>query len=107
MTSYEFEVAAKNAAIDLIEYHTREQVPIEKVHTVWFAHVLGHKKCLLFAETIPNVYIEVTYNTIECEMYVDLYEKHLHQKLLASKFNLKAKRGVSNEKSIYLHADDR
>ena len=91
MTSYEFEVAAKNAAISLIKYKYGIEVTIAYVHMVWFTHILGSKKCMLYAEQIPNTYIEVTYSSMRDEMYIDLYEKYLNQKIPSEQFNFKAK----------------
>ena len=43
MTSYEFEVAAKNAVIDIFN-----DLRIEDIQLVWFTHTLGNKKCCLY-----------------------------------------------------------
>lgn len=37
MTSYEFEVAAKNAVVDLIDGAT-----VQDLQLVWFSHTLGN-----------------------------------------------------------------
>lgn len=71
MTSAEFEKQAKKAVADLMG--TVVGIGAEDLETVWFAHVLGNKKCLLFAPKAPNVYFEVTYNFPREEIYVDVY----------------------------------
>ena len=47
MTSYEFEVAAKNAVIRLTKEKYGFEFDITQVQIVWFAHVLGNKKAIL------------------------------------------------------------
>ena len=74
MTSYEFEKMAKNAAIKSAEKYDRG-LTIEDMHIVWFAHVLGNKKCLMFTEKLEGLYFEVTYNSLKEEIYVDTYGK--------------------------------
>ena len=80
MTSYEFEVAAKNAVLKMIgEYYADDEIRttrIENIHMVWFAHVLGHKKAILIDGGVNNRIYEVTYNNRRNEMYVDSYEKN-------------------------------
>ena len=75
MTSYEFEVCAKNAIIAAIGKHYGEQYSIHDIHMTMFSHVLGNKKCLAIDSGFNNRYYEVTYNAREGEMYVDIYEK--------------------------------
>jgi hypothetical protein len=43
MTSYEFEKAAKNAVIQTLS----EDISIDQLDLVWFAHELGYKKCTI------------------------------------------------------------
>ena len=78
MTSYEFEVAAKNAAIEAIKYRYNIDVDIEDINLVWFTHLLGNKKCMLYTPQIEYAYIEVTYSKEKDEMYVDVYEKAIN-----------------------------
>lgn len=75
MTSYEFEVAAKNAVIQAIKQNHDEIFTIEQVHMVWFAHVLGFKKAIMIDGGANNRLYEVTYNRDKNEMYVDEYDK--------------------------------
>jgi len=75
MTSYEFEVAAKNAVIKTIRQRYGEDFIIGQINMVWFAHILGYKKAILI-DNGPNMRIyEVTYNKSQNELYVDAYEK--------------------------------
>ncbi len=74
MTSYEFEKAAKNAVVKVMA-EDGISVTLEELQMVWFAHVLGHKKCTLFAPGLQEIYPEVTYNSAKDELYVDVYDK--------------------------------
>ena len=58
MTSYEFEKAAKNAVIQTLS----ENISIDQLDLVWFAHELGYKKCTIWGQPMGNRYAEVTYN---------------------------------------------
>ncbi len=91
MTSYEFEVAAKNAAIETIKYRYNIDVDIKEINLVWFTHLLGNKKCMLYAWQIETAYIEVTYSKEKDEMYVDVYEKALNVLVPNNKFDFEAK----------------
>ena len=44
MTSYEFKKAAKNAVIKVLN----ENINIDQLDLVWFAHELGYKKCTIW-----------------------------------------------------------
>ena len=46
MTSYEFEKAAKNAVIQTLS----ENINIDQLDLVWFAHELGYKKCTIWGQ---------------------------------------------------------
>ena len=78
MTSYEFEVAAKNAVIDVMKERGVE-MNITDLQLVWFAHILGSKKCLVWGQPMMNKYAEVTYSLESDIFYVDLYEKIQHK----------------------------
>lgn len=80
MTTYEFEVAAKNAVIDFARDRLDLDLMIEDVDVVWMTHVLGFKKCLLFSKRIP-FYCEVTYNLKQDVIYLDVYEKQYHKNI--------------------------
>lgn len=75
MTSYEFEVAAKNAVIDVMRDQFNIEIPFDTLDFVWFAHELGYKKCTLFSYHMNGYYAEVTFNRDRNEVYVDIYEK--------------------------------
>lgn len=93
MTSYEFEVAAKNAVLKLIrsKKHPELSTPtIDQLELVWFAHELGNKKCTIWGPPMGRRYAEVTYNKEKDEMYVDMYVKIQKQTLPSSKFNFTA-----------------
>lgn len=75
MTSYEFEKAAKNAVIKVMRDKYGIELSIQDLDIVWFAHVLGFKKCTLYAKKLGNYYPEVTYNRNMNELYVDVYLK--------------------------------
>lgn len=75
MTSYEFEKAAKNAVIKVMKENHDIDLSIDELELVWFAHVLGYKKCTLYAQKLDNFYPEVTYNRDKDELYVDIYNK--------------------------------
>ena len=91
MTSYEFEKAAKNAVCKVLDDHGIK-VSLDQLQFVWFAHILGNKKCLLYCREMGNLYAEVTYNAdIDNEgMYVDIYQKVHNSKVEVSEFNFSA-----------------
>lgn len=86
MTSYEFEVAAKNAIIDIFG-----ALKIEDIQLVWFTHTLGNKKCCLYISSMDTIYAEVTYSKEHDALWVDIYKKVIHSELTSDKFNFKAK----------------
>lgn len=75
MTSYEFEVAAKNAVIEALHEQYGIEVVIGDLHLVWFSHIVGHKKCLLRSEKAEGIVAEVTWAYDSQTLYVDLYKK--------------------------------
>lgn len=84
MTSYEFEVAAKNAVIDIFN-----DLRIEDIQLVWFTHTLGNKKCCLYAPGMGTSYAEVTYSKEQDVMWVDIYDKIIHSELTSDKFKIR------------------
>lgn len=86
MTSYEFEKAAKNAVIKVLN----ENINIDQLDLVWFAHELGYKKCTIWGSSMGARYAEVTYNRDKDEMYVDIYRKISNTKIPSSEFNFEA-----------------
>ena len=86
MKSYDFEKAAKNAVIDVLG----EDIFIDQLEMVWFAHELGYKKCTIWGEPMRGKYAEVTYNRDKDEMYVVIYQKISNTKISSSEFNFTA-----------------
>jgi len=80
MTSYEFEVAAKNAVIDMLEKRGIKAT-IDDLQLTWFTHLLGNKKCMVYGPIMANLYAEMTYARDSQIMYCDLYQKLDHQEL--------------------------
>lgn len=75
MTSYEFEIAAKNAVATVCHEQFGENYDIGTIQVVWFAHLLGNKKAILIDQGKNRRFYEVTYSRDKHEMYVDTYEK--------------------------------
>ena len=75
MTSYEFEIAAKNAVAQVCKVQFGEHYDISRIQTVWFAHLLGNKKAIMIDEGTNRRFYEVTYNREKSEIYVDAYDK--------------------------------
>lgn len=75
MTSYKFEVAAKNAVMDVILKNHDEVFTIKDLSLVWFARILGYMKAIVIDNGVNNRLYEVTYNIDKDEMYVDEYNK--------------------------------
>ena len=83
MTSYEFEKAAKNAVIQTLS----ENISIDQLGRVWFADELGYKEWTIWGQPMGNRYAEVTYNRDKDEMYVDIYQKIINNKISSDEFN--------------------
>ena len=78
MNSYEFEVAAKNVVIDMLAKRGIEAY-IEDLQLVWFTHLLGNKKCMIYGPVMANLYAEITYARDSQMVYADLYQKLDHK----------------------------
>ena len=91
MTSYEFEVAAKNALIKVLEDDFDIMLSIGDLELVWFAHTVGNKKCLIWGREMGNLYAEVTWYKEHQTMYVDIYRKAQHYGFPASALDFSAK----------------
>ena len=87
MTSYEFEKAAKNAVIKVLN----ENISISELDLVWFAHELGYKKCTIWGVPMGDKYAEVTYNRDSDEMYVDIYQKICNMMIPREEFDMEAR----------------
>ena len=75
MTSYQFEVVAKNAVIDVMKKEYDIDLKIKDIDFVWFAHELGFKRCSIYGPKMGSHYADVTYNRDTFQMYIDIYEK--------------------------------
>lgn len=80
MTSYEFEKTAKNIVIDMLAKRGIE-AKIEDLQLVWFTHLLGNKKCMIYGECMANLYAEITYAWDSQMVYADMYQKLDHKDL--------------------------
>lgn len=90
MTSYEFEVAAKNVVIDMLR---RQGIgaTLEDLQLVWFTHLLGNKKCMIYGPVMANLYAEVTFAADSQMVYADLYMKIDHRDVHDYDLNFTAK----------------
>ena len=80
MTSYEFEKAAKNIVIEMLASRGID-AKIEDLNLVWFTHLLGNKKCMIYGSLMANLYAEITYARDSQMIYADLYQKLDHKEL--------------------------
>ena len=78
--------AAKNAVIMTLS----EDININELDLVWFAHELGYKKCTIWGKPMGNRYAEVTYNRDKDEMYIDIYQKIINKVIGRDEFNFEA-----------------
>ena len=91
MTSYDFEKTAKNAVIEVLKATTtHNNIAINELDLVWFAHELGYKKCTIWGLPMGDLYAEVTYNRDKDEMYVDIYKKVSNTRITSDGFNFEA-----------------
>ena len=90
MSSYEFEVAAKNAVKEVCLKYYGEVYGIKDIQMVWFSHILGFKKAILINNGPDLRIFEVTYNRDKNEMYVDSYSKTSNDVLMQADINTNA-----------------
>ena len=90
MTSYEFEVAAKNAVAKIIGETYDEEYNIHELHLTSFSHVLGNKKCTMIDCGVNNRYYEVTYDAVKNAMYVDVYDKQRNVRIPGESLDFQA-----------------
>ena len=88
MSTYEFEVIAKNAVIKLIQDKFGEEYTIGQINVVWMAHVLGYKKVILIDSGENTRMYEVTYNLEKNELYADVYVKVSNTLIPEDQFDL-------------------
>ena len=87
MTSYQFEVAAKNAVMDVIKKNHNEDFVISDLSFVWFARILGYMKAIVIDNGLNNRLYEVTYDADTHAMYVDEYNKQTNTVFTAEEIN--------------------
>jgi len=75
MTSYEYQVKAKNELIKILKEKYDETLTIEELHLVWFSKVLQNFKCIIIDLNDNQRMYECTYNGDKKEMYLDIYNK--------------------------------
>jgi hypothetical protein len=75
VTSYDIEVACKNAIIEKVKETYNEDLNIQNLHLVWFTKSLQTFKCVIVDDLKNQRYYECTYNAIKKELYVDFYQK--------------------------------
>lgn len=62
--------------------HARTEAPnIAKssLYVVWFSKVLQNHKALISTDVVEGLYVEVTFNGIKNEYYVDIYTKRTNR----------------------------
>lgn len=97
MTSYQFEVAAKNAIIDTLNTVLDDQLKISDLDFVWFSHTLANKKCMVWGPKLKNYYVEVTYSHEKHEMYIDVYNKEINRVVPREELNFGAAPAVPHK----------
>ncbi len=91
MTSYEFEVSAKNEVIKIIKKMYDEDYNIEDMHFTSFSHVLGNKKATMIDSGNNARYYEITYDIANNAMYVDVYEKQRNVRIVGEELDFTVK----------------
>lgn len=90
MSTYKFEVAAKNAIIKAIKERFGEEFRIQDISVVWMAHLLNNKKGVFVDNGKNQRLYEVTYNRERDEMYLDVYDKLENKVVKADEFEFEA-----------------
>jgi len=90
MSTYKFEVAAKNAILKGIKEQYNEDFRIQDISVVWMAHLLNNKKGVFVDNGKNQRLYEVTYNKERDEMYLDMYEKQINKAISADEFDFEA-----------------
>ena len=86
MTSYDFEKAAKNAIISVLD----EAIDISQLDIVWFSSSLGYMKCTILGDVMGDKWAEVTYDQCANQINVDIYQKIRSTKIPSNDFNFTA-----------------
>lgn len=89
MTSYEFEIAAKNAVINEMKNYGVE-INISELELIWFSCVLGNKTCVIWGGPMGFKHAEVTYNQEKDEMGISIFQVVSNKKIPASEFDFSA-----------------
>lgn len=92
MSTYKFEVAAKNAIRKSIYEKYGEVYEIQDISVVWMAHLLGNKKGVFVDNGKNQRLYEATYNKERNEMYLDIYDKQENIVIPEDEFNFDATR---------------
>lgn len=87
MRSRDFEQTAMRIVVDMLAKRGIEAEPND-LQLVWYAHVIGNKKCLIYGECMANLYAEVTYALDTDIFYVDLYQKMDHKAVHGYELNM-------------------
>ena len=90
MSTYKFEVAAKNAIIKAIKEKYGEDFTIQEISVVWMTHLLNNKKGVFVDNGKNQRLYEVTYNRERDEMYLDMYNKQENRVIKADEFDFSA-----------------
>ena len=90
LTDQEFENAAINVVIKVIDEEYGEQYDHSGIQMVWYAHILGHKKAILIDIGPDKRIYEVTYDSNRGFMYVDSYNKKHNREFSSSSLDCAA-----------------
>lgn len=82
MTSKEFENSAKLQLQKIMHDKYGIDVAVHDIQLVWFNYTLGNMKLLLYSKDFNNLYTEVTYDTKNLTMYVNIYSKICHRNVI-------------------------
>ena len=80
MTSREFENAARRMVINMLA-DRGIKAEADELQLVWFSHLLGNKKCMVYGPVMGNLYAEITYSLESQLLYADLYQKLDHREV--------------------------
>ena len=83
-----------------VEGSNREAMVPEDLQVVWMSHVMGDKKVMLFNPNDSGVLFEVTLNTKDDELYLDVYKKKANVCVELDKSDTEATRASKTEKAL-------
>lgn len=90
MTSYEFEIAAKNAVVEVCK-NEGISITIADIHVIFLSDILGYAKTTLQIAGPEPRYFDVTYNRTKNEMYIDTYQKIANKLISGEKIQTSVK----------------